>query len=323
MLEWLHWSAKRPLLIASLVGVMCVASLPAEESGSTHWSFVSPKTSPLPQVKNSDWPRNEVDHFILAHLEREGLAPSPEADRPTLIRRLTLDLTGLPPTLEEVDAFLADKSPEAYEKVVDRLLASPRYGERMAVMWLDLARYGDTSVYHQDGAREMWAWRDGIIEAYNANKPFDDFSIEQLAGDLLPDATLAQRVASGFNRNNGTTDEGGLIEEEMRVEYAVDRVKTTATTWLGLTLECAQCHDHFYDPISQVDYYKFFAFFNVSGDKGKQTSARNAPPLIEIPDEENERKLPAVAAQRAENQARIDGYPDEICLLYTSDAADE
>ena len=133
----------------------------------------------------------------------------------------------------------------------------------MAVMWLDLARYGDTSVYHQGGAREMWAWRDGIIEAYNANKPFDDFYIEQLAGDLLPDATLAQRVASGFNRNNGTTDEGGLIEEEMRVEYAVDRVKTTATTWLGLTLECAQCHDHFYDPISQVDYYKFFAFFNV------------------------------------------------------------
>ena len=298
-------------LLTLLFGVF-TESFAAEETIRRHWSFLAPQAVPRPEVTDNAWPRNEVDHFILAHLEREGLAPSPEADRETLIRRLTLDLTGLPPTLEEVDAFLADKSPEAYEKVVDRLLASPRYGERMAVMWLDLARYGDTSVYHQDGAREMWAWRDGIIEAYNANKPFDRFSIDQLAGDLLPDATLAQRVASGFNRNNGTTDEGGLIEEEMRVEYAVDRVKTTATTWLGLTLECAQCHDHFYDPISQVDYYKFFAFFNVSADKGKQTSARNAPPLIEIPDEENERKLPAVAAQRAENQARIDGYPDEI-----------
>ena len=299
-------------LISALLTVVGALPLPAEETTAPHWAFVAPRSPSPPDVRKVDWPRNEIDHFILAHLEKEGLGPSPEAGREVLIRRLTLDLTGLPPTLEQVDAFLADKSPNAYEKVVDRLLASPRYGERMAVMWLDLARYGDTSVYHQDGAREMWAWRDGIIAAYNANRPFDRFTIDQLAGDLLPDATLAQRVASGFNRNNGTTDEGGLIEEEMRVEYAVDRVKTTAMTWLGLTLECAQCHDHFYDPVSQVDYYKFFAFFNVSADKGKQTSARNAPPLIEIPDEENERKLPSVVAQREENQARIDGYPDEI-----------
>ncbi|MBM48685.1 MAG: hypothetical protein CMP27_02480 [Roseibacillus sp.] len=299
-------------MIVALLSVLGALPLFSEEAAVPHWAFVEPRSPALPEVMLAGWSRNEIDHYILANLEREGLAPSPEAGRETLIRRLTLDLTGLPPTLEQVDAFLGDKSPDAYEKVVDRLLASPRYGERMAVMWLDLARYGDTSVYHQDGAREMWAWRDGIIAAYNANKPFDRFTIDQLAGDLLPDATLEQRIASGFNRNNGTTDEGGLIEEEMRVEYAVDRVKTTATTWLGLTLECAQCHDHFYDPISQVDYYKFFAFFNVSADKGKQTSARNAPPLIEIPDEENERQLPAVVAQRAENQARIDGYPDEI-----------
>ena len=312
MLEWLHWSAKQPLLIASLVGVMCVASLPAEESGSTHWSFVSPKTSPLPQVKNSDWPRNEIDHFVLARLERTGLAPSPEADRPTLIRRLTLDLTGLPPTLEEVDAFLSDRSLDAYAKVVDRLLASPRYGERMAVTWLDLARYGDTSVCHTDGNRDMWAWRDWVVDAYNANKPFDDFSIEQLAGDLLPDANLSQRIASGFNRNNGTTDEGGVIDEEYRVMYAVDRVKTTSMVFLGITMECAQCHDHKYDPISQEEYYRFFAFFNISADKGRQSGARNAPPLVEIPDEEKVKKLPGVMTRQAEVEALINAHPAKV-----------
>ena len=291
---------------------MCVASLPAEESGSTHWSFVSPKTSPLPQVKNSDWPRNEIDHFVLTRLERTGLAPSPEADRPTLIRRLTLDLTGLPPTLEEVDAFLSDRSLDAYAKVVDRLLASPRYGERMAVTWLDLARYGDTSVCHTDGNRDMWAWRDWVVDAYNANKPFDDFSIEQLAGDLLPDANLSQRIASGFNRNNGTTDEGGVIEEEYRVMYAVDRVKTTSMVFLGITMECAQCHDHMYDPISQEEYYRFFAFFNISADKGRQSGARNAPPLVEIPDEEKVKKLPGVMTRQAEVEALINAHPAKV-----------
>ena len=279
---------------------------------SRHWSFIAPQAASRPEVAKKAWPRNEIDHFVLARLEREGLAPSPEADRPTLIRRVTLDLTGLPPKLEEVDAFLEDRSPNAYQRVVDRLLCSPRYGERMAAMWLDLARYGDTSVYHQDGAREMWAWRDGVVDAYNANTPFDDFSIEQLAGDLLPNASLSQRIASGFNRNNGTTDEGGLIEEEYRVEYAVDRVKTTAMTWLGLTMECAQCHDHKYDPISQEDYYRFFAFFNISGDRGKQTSARNAPPLVEILAEENEKKLPGLVAKRAELKAVIEAHPAKV-----------
>lgn len=271
-----------------------------------------PQLIPRPEVENKAWPRNEIDHFVLARLELEGLAPSLEADRPTLIRRLTLDLTGLPPTLEEVDAFLADQSADAYEKVVDRLLASPRYGERMAVMWLDLARYGDTSVCHTDGNRDMWAWRDWVVAAYNANKPFDEFSIEQLAGDLLPDARLPQRIASGFNRNNGTTDEGGVIDEEYRVEYAVDRVKTTSMAWLGLSMECAQCHDHKYDPISQEEYFRFFAFFNISADKGRQSGARNAPPLVEIPDLEDEKKIPEVLAQQAEVVALLEAHPAKV-----------
>lgn len=299
-------------LIASFAGFQLAALLPAEKLDTPHWAFVAPTSSALPEVAKKDWPRNELDYFVLARLEEEGLQPTAEANRETLIRRLTLDLTGLPPTMAEVEAFLTDKSPDAYEKVVDRLLASAHYGERMAVMWLDLARYGDSSVYHTDGNREMWAWRDGVIEAYNANKPFDQFSIDQLAGDLIPDASLAQQVASGFNRNNGTTDEGGTIEEEFRIEYAVDRVKTTATTWLGLTMECAQCHDHKYDPISQKEYYQFFAFFNRSTDKGKQQGGRNAPPLVEIPNEESQRKLPGVTAKRSELKARIDGYPHEI-----------
>ena len=299
-----------PLCLGSFLFGGSIESLAAEEQ--QHWSFVPARTVSKPEVVNKAWPRNEVDHFVLAPLEREGLSPSPEADRPTLIRRLTLDLTGLPPTLEEVDAFLADQSPDAYEKVVDRLLASPRYGERMAVMWLDLARYGDTSVCHTDGNRDMWAWRDWVVGAYNANKPFDEFSIEQLAGDLLPSASLPQRIASGFNRNNGTTDEGGVIDEEYRVEYAVDRVKTTAMTWLGLTIECAQCHDHKYDPISHEDYFRFFAFFNISADKGRQSGAKNAPPLVEIPDVEDEKKIPEVIAQQAEVKALIDAHPAKI-----------
>ncbi len=303
------------LLVTSLGALLfggLTESLAAEEAIPRHWSFVTPQAAARPDVAKEAWPRNEIDRFVLARLEREGLSASPEADRPTLIRRLTLDLTGLPPTLEEVDAFLVDKSPDAYAKVVDRLLASPRYGERMAVMWLDLARYGDTSVCHTDGNRDMWAWRDGVIAAYNANKPFDEFSIEQLAGDLLPNASLSQRIASGFNRNNGTTNEGGVIEEEYRVEYAVDRVKTTSMTWLGLSMECAQCHDHMYDPISQEDYYRFFAFFNISADKGRQSGARNAPPLVEIPDEEDEKKIPGVMAQQAEVKALIDAHPAKV-----------
>ena len=213
-----------------------------------HWSLVSPK---------SDEAVKSLDHFIDKRIEEAGLKPQPEADRRTQIRRVTLDLTGLPPTPEEVEQFIADKSPEAYPKLVDRLLASKAYGERMALAWMDAARYGDSSVMHADGPRFMWPWRDWVIKAYNSNMPFDQFTIEQIAGDLLPEATVSQKVASGFNRNHATSDEGGAFAEELRVEYVADRVQTTANVWMGLTMECAQCHDHKYDPISQKEYYQF------------------------------------------------------------------
>lgn len=270
-----------------------------------HWAFVPPRQVEPFRPAGVTWGSHPIDDFVLARLIRDGLTPNPEADRITLIRRVTYDLTGLPPTLEEVDQFLADPSPNAYEKVVDRLLASRHFGQRMAVMWMDAARYGDTSVYHADGPRDMWAWRDAIVEAYNENMPFDQFTIAQLAGDLLPDATLKQRVLAGFNRNNGTTDEGGAIAEEYRVEYAVDRVKTTSTVWLGMTMECAQCHDHKYDPISQEDYYRFYAFFNVSADKGMQTRKGNAEPTLAIPDPEKQKKLPDAKARLAAKQERL------------------
>ncbi|MEO1530363.1 MAG: DUF1549 domain-containing protein [Planctomycetota bacterium] len=226
---------------------------------SQHWSFVAP-SGKVQLGEPEPWVRNPIDSMVLARLKAEEKTPRGEASREKLIRRLSFDLTGLPPTLEEIDAFVADESEDAYEKLVDRLLGSSHYGERMAVMWMDAARYGDTSVYHADGPRDMWAWRDAIVRAYNDNMPFDQFSILQLAGDLIPDAPLEQKILAGFNRNNGTTDEGGAIAEEYRVEYAVDRVKTTSTVWMGLTMECAQCHDHKYDPITQEEYYKFFAF---------------------------------------------------------------
>lgn len=253
-----------------------------------HWAFVTPETPDLPAVKNQRWPVNPIDLFILARLEKEGLAPNHQADRRTLIRRVTLDLTGLPPTPSEVEEFLRDTTPNAYAKVVDRLLASERYGERMALAWMDAARYGDSSVYHADGLRDMWPWRDWVIRAYNRNMPFDQFTVEQLAGDHLPGRTIQQRVATGFNRNHGTTDEGGAIDEEYRVEYIVDRVKTTANVWLGLTMECGQCHDHKYDPISQKEYYQFYAYFNRSQDRGMQTRGGNAEPLVYVynPDQE-------------------------------------
>lgn len=265
-----------------------------------HWSFIAPVQSLLPEVSHKNWPKNPIDYFVLSKLEKNNLQPEEEADRRTLIRRLSLDLTGLPPTLKETEEFLNDSSPEAYEKLVDRLLNSLHYGERMAVNWLDAARYGDTSVYHADGFRDMWAWRDRIVDMYNLNLPFDQFSIEQLAGDLIPKATLEQKISAGFNRNNGTTDEGGLIPEEYRVEYAVDRVKTTATVWLGLTMECGQCHEHKYDPITQEEYYKFFAFFNVSADAGSQSRERNSDPIVKIMDPAKMEKLPTVQEQLAE-----------------------
>jgi hypothetical protein len=258
-----------------------------------HWSFLAPQRPPLPPVKNTTWPRNAIDHFILARLQRENLQPSPGASRETLIRRVTLDLTGLPPTVAEVEAFLSDKSPNAYEKVVDRLLASPRYGERMVLEWLDAARYSDTNGYQTDGTRPMWPWRDWVIDALNRNMPFDQFTIEQLAGDLLPGATVSQKIATGFNRNHMLNGEGGRIAEESRVEYVVDRVNTTSTVWLGLTAACAQCHDHKYDPISQKEYYQLYAFFNnIAESGGVDPRNSTAAPVLELPTPEQKAKIP-------------------------------
>ncbi len=229
--------------------------------------------------------------FIRARLESEGLPPSAEADPATLIRRVSLDLTGLPPTPADVDAFLADRSPQAYERVVDRLLASPRYGERMASRWLDAARYADTNGYQSDGDRSMWRWRDWVIEAYNRNLSFAQFTIEQLAGDLLPGATRDQRIATGFNRNHRGNGEGGIVPEEYAAEYVVDRVDTTATVWLGLTMGCARCHDHKYDPIAQREFYETFSFFNNIPEQGRALKYGNSPPTMAAPTKAHEEEL--------------------------------
>jgi hypothetical protein len=247
-----------------------------------HWSFTPIKQPALPEVSNLNWCRNPIDRFVLRTLDRHGLKPSPEADRPTLARRLFLDLTGLPPSPAEVKTFVNDQSPDALERLVDRLLASDGYAERMTLVWMDAARYGDTSVFHDDGPRTMWPWRDWILNAYKNNMPFDQFTVEQLAGDLLPESTVEQKIASGFNRNHATTDEGGVIAEEFRVEYVVDRVKTTANVWMGLTMECAQCHSHKYDPISQEEYFGFYAFYNNNADPGMQTRRGNQAPVVNV-----------------------------------------
>ena len=266
---------------------------------ATHWAFVPPVRPVLPRVTNQTWVRNEIDHFVLARLEREGLEPSPPAEKTALIRRATLDLTGLPPTPEEIDAFLSDRSPHAYEKVVDRLLASPGYGERMAVDWLNAARYADTNGYQTDGERYMWRWRDWVIEAFNRNMPFDQFTIEQLAGDLLPNPTLDQVIATGFNRNHRGNGEGGIISEEYAVEYVADRVETTSTVWMGLTVGCARCHDHKYDPIRQKEFYQIFAYFNSIPEKGLANKIGNSPPLIKAPTPEQQSELHAMEQELA------------------------
>lgn len=250
-----------------------------------HWSLVKPGRPELPKVTDPNWPQNGVDHFILKRLEEQEMLPSSRAEKETLIRRVTLDLTGLPPTLEEVDAFLKDDSPNAYEKVVDRLLKSPRYGEHMAAIWLDVARYSDSNGYQQERTRTMWPWRDWVIRAFNENMPFDQFTIEQLAGDLLENPTRDQLIATGFNRNHMLNGEGGRIAEESRVNYVIDRVNTTSTTWLGLTMACCQCHDHKYDPISQVEFYQFYDYFNHVDETGRVDAGGNAKPILDLPTE--------------------------------------
>ncbi len=262
-----------------------------------HWAFIAPVRPEVPDLKSQisnfkSQISNPIDHFVLKRLDQAGLKLSPEADKTTLIRRVSFDLTGLPPTPSEVDTFLADMSANAYEKVVDRLLKSPRYGEQMARPWLDMARYADSNGFQVDSSRFQWPWRDWVINAFNGNMPFDQFTIEQLAGDLLPNPTQSQVVATGFNRNHRLNGEGGLIAEEWRVETVIDRVETTGMTWLGLTFNCCRCHDHKYDPISQRDFYAMFAFFNNVTESGTlQGESKNTEPTISAPTAEHESEL--------------------------------
>ena len=257
-----------------------------------HWAFETATKPAVPEVALATWPRNDIDRYILATMESKGLAPSPEASRETLIRRLYLDITGLPPALEAVEDFVLDHSPEGYERVVDGLLASPDYGEQMARRWLDGARYADTNGFQNDFHRIMWPWRDWVIGAFNDNMPYDQFVVEQLAGDLLPNATESQRIATGFNRNNKSNTEGGSIEEEWYVENIVDRVETASTVFMGLTMGCARCHDHKYDPVTQKDFYEFYAFFNSTEDRGFYEETRgNAGPQVYTPSFEQQQKL--------------------------------
>ena len=257
----------------------------------THWAYVPPTRPELPSVSQTSWVRNPIDQFILARLEREGLKPSPEADKQTLLRRLSYDLTGLPPTPAETDAFLADSSPDGYEKQVDRLLRSSHYGERMAMPWLDASRYADTHGYHIDSLRAMYPWRDWVINAFNQNMPFDEFAIEQLAGDLLPNPTREQRIASGFNRNHMINFEGGAIADEYQVEYVVDRVEATSSAFMGLTMGCARCHSHKFDPITHKEFYEFFAFFNTVPEFGLDGRTGNAVPVLPLPTPEQQARL--------------------------------
>ncbi len=256
-----------------------------------HWSLISPTRTPLPTVKHHNDVLQPMDTFLFARLEQAELEPNPPADRAPWLRRATFDLTGLPPTLEELETFLSDGHPAAFERVIDRLLASPRYGERMAVRWLDAARYADTSGYQSDGERFMWRWRDWVIDAYNRNLPFDQFTIEQLAGDLLPNPTLEQKIATGFHRNHRGNSEGGIVPEEYAAEYVVDRVETTYTVWMGLTMGCARCHSHKFDPLSQREFYQSFALFNNVPEFGRALKYGNSPPYIAAPTPEQQQQL--------------------------------
>lgn len=295
-----------------------------------HWAFVPPTQRPAPEVTNQSWVRNDIDRFILAELESRGIAPSPEADKPSLARRAFLDVTGLPPTPDELDAFLADNAPDAYERLVDRLLTQEpyvtRYAERMASPWLDQARYADTSGIHMDAGRQMWLWRDWVIDAYRTNMPFDQFTIEQLAGDLIPNATVSQKIASGFNRNHVTTDEGGAIDEEYLVEYAVDRTATTGGVFMGLTMGCARCHDHKFDPVSMEDFYGLLAFFNSNEEPGLYSQVPDAQralePFIVVPTREQTEKRATLAAERTQVAAKAEQRTPEEDSLRSAFLAD-
>ena len=270
-----------------------------------HWSFLPPQRFPRPAVNHKRFVRNAIDHFVLARLEAEGLEPSPEAAKTTLIRRVTFDLTGLPPTIEQIDAFLAEQSPNAYEALVDRLLNSPHYGEHMARHWLDLARYSDTHGMHTDSERSIWLFRDWLTGEFNKNMPFDQFTIEQLSGDLLPNPTMSQLVATGFNRCNPSTDESGSILEEVRVRYASDRVETIGTVWMGLSLNCSTCHDHKFDPIRQRDFYQLFAYYANTADKPINGNFPTPAASIQDPS-------PQQAKEQERLQGQLAGLEQEI-----------
>ena len=275
-----------------------------------HWAFVAPRRPAVPAVSLLSWPRGAIDRFIVARLDAAGLKPNQDAEKPTLIRRATLDLTGLPPTLAEVDEFLADERPDAYERLIDRLLASVSYGERMAVDWLDAARFADTHGYHIDCGRDMTRWREYVIDAFNGNHPWDQFTIEQLAGDQLPDATdpaenLRRKIASGFNRNNMINFEGGAIPEEYLNAYIVDRVNTVGSIFLGLTVACSQCHDHKYDPLTQKNFYQLYAFFNNVPENGLDGSKGNAMPFIKAPTKRQELRIEVVSAAIQQLQKQL------------------
>jgi Protein of unknown function (DUF1553)/Protein of unknown function (DUF1549)/Concanavalin A-like lectin/glucanases superfamily/Planctomycete cytochrome C len=271
-----------------------------------HWSFIPPVRPEVPSIQNAAPGVSFIDAFVFEKLRREGLKPSPEANRETLIRRVSLDLTGLPPTPVEIDEFLADKSPKAYEKVVDRLLRSPCYGERMAFRWLDAARYADTNGYQFDGERIMWRWRDWVIDAFNRNLPFDQFTRDQIAGDMLPNATLEQKMATGFNRNHRANTEDGIIPEEYAVEYVVDRVETTSAVFLGATLGCARCHNHKYDPFTQKEFYQVFSYFNNVPEQGRAMKYGNSEPMIPAPTKAQQAALAAIDEKYRSAEAALD-----------------
>ncbi len=274
-----------------------------------HWAFVVPTVPEQPTVENRSWPRNEIDFFVLSRLEKSGLQPSAEANRETLIRRVAFDLTGLPPTVEEIDQFLDDPSPKAYPNMIERYLKSPSYGEHMARHWLDLARYADTNGYQYDTERQQWVWRDWVIEAYNQNMPFDQFTLEQIAGDLLPQATPQQRLATGFNRNHGITIEGGIIDEEYRTEYVMDRVSTTGEVWLGMTLGCARCHDHKFDPVSQREFYEIYHYFNQVPERGMNGFQPMETITSPLGAAQNDRLSKELAGLQSELQKPFDPQP--------------
>ena len=298
---WIDQGARMPATSPTTMAAAAAAPI------NRHWAYVAPERPDVPSVANAGWARTPIDRFVLARLEHERLSPSPDATKSALIRRVTLDLTGLPPTPDALDAFLSDTSPDAYDKVVDRLLASPQYGERWARPWLDLARYADTNGYEKDNRRSIWKYRDWVIDALNRDLPFDQFTIEQIAGDMLPNATVDQKIASGFHRNAMTNEEGGVDPEESLYEVLVDRANTTATVWLGTTLACAQCHNHKYDPFTQKDYYRLLAFFAnteyVSTTFGDGT--RFAEPRLDLATAEEEKT-------RQRMQADIDRLDQEL-----------